>query len=971
MTLQSRFREGLALHQQGQLVQAQQIYQQILKVQPRHADALHFLGMIARQRGNPALAVQWIDKSLKISSGNAAAYSNRGNALSDLGRYPEAIESYDRAIALQPDHAEAYSNRGVALNELKQHEQAIESYDQAIALKPDFAKAWCNRGIALNALKRHQEAVGNCEQALALQPNHVEALFNRGNALNELKRRQEAIDSYDRALAFQPEHVQAWCNRGIALHGAGQHQSAIDSYNRAIALQSAHAGAYCNRGNTLLELGQHQAAIDSYDQAIALQPQDAQAYSNRGAALNQMHRHQEALDSFDRAVALQPDFASAWCHRGNVLMELKHHEAAIDSYDQAIASQPDHADGYFNRGNALLKLKEHQAAIDSYDRAIAVKTDFASAHINRGNALNDLKQHQAAIDSYDRAIALQPDFAPTYNNRGCALAALKQYQLAIDSYDRTLALQPDNASVLCNRGSALLHLEQHQAAIDSYGKAIALQPDLAQAYSDRGSALSHLNQNQSAIDDYSKAIALKPDSEFLRGSLLFAKARICDWEGADHQVAELLARIDQNEKVSASFPILALTTSLALQRKAAEIWANSQFPPNFELGHIPKRSKREKIRIGYFSMDFRNHPVSYLTAELFETHDRDKFEVYAFSFGANTKDEMRGRLEAGFDQFFDVWSKSERDIAELARQMEIDIAIDLAGFTGDSHTGIFARRAAPLQVNYLGYPGTMGAGYMDYLIADRQLIPEEAKLHCAERVVYLPDTYMANDATRPISELTLPRKALGLPAEGFVFCCFNSSYKISPSTFDGWMRILNQVAGSVLWLSASNPVAIHNLRKEAELRGVSAARLVFAPTLRLRSDHLARQRAADLFIDTLPYNAHTTASDALWAGLPVLTCTGESFASRVASSLLSAIELPELITTTQEDYEALAVQLATNPERMQAIRQKLARHRLSTALFDTPRFTRHLEDAYTQMLERYHADLPPAHIHVAQAGVQG
>ena len=970
MTVQSKFREGLALHQQGKLVQAQQIYQQVLKVQPQHADALHFLGMLARQTGNPAQAVQWIDRSLKISPDNPAAHSNRGNALSDLKRYPEAIKSYDKAIALQPNHAEAYSNRGVALNALKQHQAATDSYDQAIALKPDFAQAWCNRGVALHESKRHQEAIASYDKAIALHPNYAEAWFHRGNALNELKQHQQAINSYDRTLAFQPDHVDAWCNRGIALHGAKQYQLALDSYNRAINLKPDHAEAYSNRGNALLELNQQEAALDSYGQAIALQPDYAQAYSNRGIALNQLKRYQDAIASFDQAIAIQPSFSQAWCSRANALHELKQDQQAIDSYDQALAAQPTNAEAWYRRGVALHSGKQYQAAIGSFDQVIGLRPDHADALFSRGNTLVELKLHEQAIVNFEQALALRPEHAEAYSNYGIALNELKQHQAAIDSFDRAIALKPDLASAYNNRGCALACLKQHQLAVDSYDRAIALENDQAGAWCNRGVALLELKQHQAAIDSYGQAMALQPDVPFVQGPRLHIKKLICDWHGAEDETAELLARIDQNGKVSTSFSVLALTDSPRLQRKAAEIWANDRFPPNVELGPIPKRSKREKIRLGYFSMDFNNHPVSHLTAELFETHDRDKFEIYAFSFGVNRKDEMRARLEAGFDHFIDVWNKSERDIAELARHMEIDIAIDLAGFTGDSRTGIFARRAAPLQVNYLGYPGTIGASYMDYLIADRQLIPDEARQHYAEQIVYLPDTYMANDTTRQISERTFTREELGLPAEGFVFCCFNASYKISPRTFDGWMRILNQVTGSVLWLSVDNPVAVERLRKEAERRGVAADRLVFSRKLPLLAEHLARHSAADLFIDTLPYNAHTTASDALWAGLPVLTCVGESFASRVAASLLSAIELPELITTTQEDYEALAVALALNPERLQAIRQKLARNRLSTALFDTSRFTRHLEDAYTQMLERYHADLPPAHIHVAQASVQ-
>jgi predicted O-linked N-acetylglucosamine transferase (SPINDLY family) len=402
---------------------------------------------------------------------------------------------------------------------------------------------------------------------------------------------------------------------------------------------------------------------------------------------------------------------------------------------------------------------------------------------------------------------------------------------------------------------------------------------------------------------------------------------------------------------------------LSLQRKAAEIWASDNYPANFVLGSIPKRTRREKIRLGYFSADFHNHATSYLMAELFEYHDKDRFELVALSFGPDLQDQMQQRISAAFDKFIDVRKQSDKDVALLSRNLGIDIAIDLKGFTQDSRVGIFAFEAAPIQVNYLGYPGTMGASYFDYLVADKTLIPEGSQIHYSEKIVYLPNSYQVNDTQRRIADKVFAREELDLPDSGFVFCCFNNNYKITPHTFESWMRILRRVDGSVLWLLEDNPTASTNLRKEAQRRDVNPNRLVFAKRIPL-PEHLARHCAADLFVDTLPCNAHTTASDALWAGLPVLTCMGEAFASRVAASLLNAIGLPELITSRQEDYEALAVELATNPERLKSVKAKLEQNRLTTPLFDTKLFTRHIEDAYTQMIERYRADLAPGHVYV-------
>ena len=409
--------------------------------------------------------------------------------------------------------------------------------------------------------------------------------------------------------------------------------------------------------------------------------------------------------------------------------------------------------------------------------------------------------------------------------------------------------------------------------------------------------------------------------------------------------------------------MLALLDSPALQHRAARTWAEEKYPANPLLGPIGKRGRHARIRLGYFSGDYRNHPVSMLLAEMLETHDRSRFEVSGFSFGPGAQDGMGRRIEGAFERFFDVRMISDADIVRRARSLELDIAVDLGGFTDGGRPAVFALRAAPLQVSYLGYLGTLGSDYMDYLIADATIVPPEYRQHYAEKILYLP-SYQANDSKRLISTRRFSREELGLPPTGFVFCCLNAGYKITPASFDSWMRILSQVPGSVLFLIAENEVAERNLRQQALQRGVGAERLVFGKRLPV-AEYLARYRSADLFLDTLPYNAGTTASDALWAGLPVLTRRGESFAARIAASLLSAIGLPELIATTEQHYESLAIELAREPARLADLTAKLNRNRLSTPLFDTPRFTRHLEHAYALILERQLRGLPPDHIHVA------
>lgn len=722
--------------------------------------------------------------------------------------------------------------------------------------------------------------------------------------------------------------VQAIFKKALAVHQEGRLTQAHVLYEQVLQMQPRHSDALHLMGVIAVQTNDPGRAVELIGQAIDINPNNALAYYNRGIALHSLKQLEAAIQSFDQAIALEPGYAAAYNNRGNALGDLKQHEAAIQSFDQAIALEPGYAEAYYNRGVALRELRQHEAALQNYDRAISLMPEDADAYHSRGVVLRDLKRYVSAIQSFDQAIALRPDYAEAHNNRGVALREIMQYE----------------------------------DALQSYGKAIALQPDAADAYSNRGDLLLVLKQHEAAIQSFDQAIALKPDCEFLYGMRLHAKMQICDWRDTGAQFVQLAEKIERNEKASYPFLVLSLLGIPSLQRKAAQIWAEAECPISHALPAISKRPKKNKIRIGYFSADFHDHPVSFLTAELFETHDRPRFELTAFSFGPDKNDGMRKRVAAAFDKFIDVRDKSDKDVATLARSLEIDIAVDLGGFTKGGRAGIFAMRAAPLQVSYLGYLGTMGAECIDYLIADSTLVPHEYQQHYSEKIVYLP-SYQANDSRRRIADREFTREELGLPQTGFVFCCFNNNYKITPCTFDGWMRILKQVEGSVLFLYAGNELAPINLRKEASLRGVDAERLIFGKRLSM-PDYLARYRMADLFLDTLPYNAGTTASDALWAGLPVLTCAGEAFSSRVAASLLTSICLPELITSTQEEYEALAVDLAIHPEKLRQIRHKLENNRLTTPLFDTQRFTRNIEAAFTAMYDRYQADLPPEHIYI-------
>jgi len=768
---------------------------------------------------------------------------------------------------------------------------------------------------------------------------------------------------YKELLNYLPNHTSLLTNLGTIALQKGRLEDAMRIIDKSLQINSNQPHALNSRGNALRNLKRLDEALASYDRAIALNPDYADAYSNRGNTLRDLKRLDEALASYDRTIALNPDYADAYYNRGNALLDLKKLDEALASYDRAIALNPDYAEAHSNRGVALQDLKRLNEALVSYDRAIALNPDYAEAHSNRGVTLKDLKRLEEALASYDRAIALIPDYADAYYNRGIALRDLKKLDEALASYDRAIALNPDYVEAHSNRGVALQDLKKLDEALVSYDRAIALNPDYAEAYYNRGIALQDLKRLEEALASYDRAITLKPDIDFILGESLHIKMHLCIWNNFQNCLNELTDKINNGERVSNSFPVLALIDDPNIQRKNSEINVNKKFPQSNILPKIYRYHRHEKIRIGYFSADFHNHATMHLMAELFECHDRDKFEVTAFSFGPDNQDEWRQRILLYFDKFVDVRYRSDQDIALLSRNMEIDIAVDLKGFTKESRSNIFLEGSAPIQVNYLGYPGTMAAEYMDYIIADHTLTPESHQRYYSEKVVYLPNSYQVNVSKKNISKIPLTRHDVRLPNTGFVFSCFNNNYKITPYIFSSWMRILEAVEGSVLWLLESNSSAVGNLKKEATKSGINEDRLIFAKNIPV-AEHLNRIQLADLFLDTLPYNAHTTTSDALRMELPVLTCMGNSFASRVGASLLNAVNLPELITTNQEQYESLAIQLALHPEKLKIIKDKLINNLPTAPLYDTPLFTRHLESAYLTMYDRHQHGLDPDHIYV-------
>jgi predicted O-linked N-acetylglucosamine transferase (SPINDLY family) len=569
-----------------------------------------------------------------------------------------------------------------------------------------------------------------------------------------------------------------------------------------------------------------------------------------------------------------------------------------------------------------------------------------------GALLAGLGQADRALVHYDTAIALAGDYVEAHNNRGALLMDQGRLQDALASFDTAVRLKPDYADAFFNRGNVLKLLQRPADALASYDKAIALAPGLAVAHNNRGVVLRALKRPADALASHQRALALRPDYALAYAETLDLQAHLCLWPQGARDDALLDAAVG-NEAIP-PFYMLNLADDPARQLGCARRWATAKFG-FIRAEPVPVPSPAPRIRIGYFSADFHDHATMYLMARMFELHDKSRFEIHAFSYGGDAEDAMRRRLVKAVDHFHDVAALDDRAIAQRARALGVDIAVDLKGYTENGRPAIFAHRAAPVQVSYLGYPGTLGTDFIDYLIADPIVVPADRQAFFSERILSLPNSYQVNDNLRAISDKPVTRADVGLPEQGFVFCCFNNSYKITPREMDIWMRLLGRVEGSVLWLLRPNAAVERNLRREAERRGVDPARLVFADKIAL-PDHLARHRCADLFLDTFNVNAHTTASDALWAGLPLVTRLGDSFVARVAGSLLHAIGMPELVAETAEDYEALALALAVDPARLAALKARLVRNRLTTPLFDTERTVRDIESLYQSIAHRNPAE---------------
>ena len=826
---------------------------------------------------------------LRESPQQADALHLLGVARLMSGRAADAATALRRALAAKPGDVAILENLGLACLAVQDHVQAESILRQALAAGSSSGLTYMRLGMALGLQRRFAEALSLLQTAAEKSPNDVDVLLNLGNAHCQLDQWQEAVGIYQRALVLQPQNADAHFNLGTLFRQIKRLDEAEASFQRVLQIAPGYAEAHINLGLVYAEQGRLDDAIGSYRRALELAPQMVQAHNNLG----------------------------------NVLMLKGARDEAVASYERALAIDPQHPDAYVNLGAVR-----------------AVDGDLAAARM-----------------LYEKALQYAPADFDAHRGLAVALQIAGRRQEALNHFRQAFEINPRNADTCSDLGRVYRDMSDLGEAAQWFRKALAIDTNYVEAHYELAETLKVGGRFDEAVAGYERALAIKADYFPALSGLIYVRQHMCAWDGI-----EALWERSRREAIGRAgsgvtpFSVLSQPTTPEEQLACARAWAQQQAAPfarqatvlGFDFAH---RKANERLRIGYLSWDFHAHATSYLIAELFELHDRRRFEIFAYSMGPEDGSEIRQRVRRAVDHFVDVAGESETAAAQKIYADNIDILVDLKGYTQGARTGIMALRPAPLQLNWLGFPGSMGAEFIDYIVADPFVIPEGFEKYYSEQVLRLPDCYQSNDRHRPIGEQAGGREACGLPPAGFVFCCFNLTHKILPDVFACWMRILAAVPGSVLWLLEANPWAVENLRRVAAAHGVAPERLVFAPMKPL-AEHLARYRLANLALDTFPYTSHTTASDALWAGCPLVTRTGATFASRVAGSLLRNAGLPDLVTDSLDGYEKLVLALAGDPLQLGELRQRLQANRDSCALFDTPRFVRNLEGAYESIVEK-------------------
>lgn len=743
---------------------------------------------------------------------------------------------------------------------------------------------------------------------------------------------------------------------GLKFHKQGNLLEAKKFYELALKANSNDSDALCLMGMVEYKKKNYTLSINLFKKSINAKSNFFEAYYNLSCVLKETKRFDEAVSFAKKSIEIKPSSAEAHRIYGDLLVELKYWDDAITSYEIAIKINPNNANIHFNLGYALSKIDKNDMAISNYDKAIEINSLYAEAFDNRGNVLKKVKRYGEALTSYNKAIKIKPDFALAYSNRATVLIELRMFNEAIIDCRRAIELQPDLAIAYSNLSAALYFIGQVNEALSFIKKSIKLDPNNIAYLTNIINFLNGLEKFKESLSYCKKALNINSHNVEILSIYLYIKTKICDWNNLSETIDKLKRMILEKRQYAVPLTLLSLIDDQSLHFYNTKIYTEKHYPETSKFNFNIKKNYK-KICIGYYSSDFRAHATSYLMEGFLKSHDTDKFNFFGFYLSSKARkqnnDIMTEKLSNYFSKFVDVGEMDSIKIIKLSKKLQIDIAIDLNGSANIPRQDIFAGRCAPIQVNFLGYPGTMGAHYMDYIIADKIVIPKEEQVNFVEKIAYMPHSYQPNSIyENKISKKIFSKADEKLPMNSFVFCCFNGNHKILPNVFDSWMRILKAVDDSVMWLLETSSSSQNNLHVEASKRGINPNRIIFCQRLK-HDEHLARQKLADLFLDTAPYNAHTTASDSLMVGLPLITCLGQSFASRVSASILTAIEMPELITSNQKEYEKLAIELALNPNKLFFIKQKLKEKIKSAPLFNEKLYAKNIEKLYTKMFNRY------------------
>ena len=879
------------------------------------------------------------------------------------GKLKEAENLYKSILESSSNNFEVIHYIGIVKIQLKQFEEAIVWFNRAISINPNNHSVFNNLGVCYRELKKYNEALNNFKIALNIKPDYAEAYNNLAIIYRSLENYNEAIENYHKAIKLKPDYAEAYNNLGIVYLKIKEFEKSKHNLDQATKLKPDYAEAYYNLGNVHKNLKQFEKSIQYYKIAYKLKKNYYEAYNDLGIAYLNLEEFDNAKDALNEAIKLKPDYAEAYNNLGIVFLNQEEFNKAKDALNEAIKLKPDYAEAYNNLGIVYLSLKNFDQSKNSLNKAIKLKPDYAEAYNNIGMLYFKLKEFEESKINIDKAINLKPDYAKAYVSLGSYYEITEEYEKAEINYKKAIELGEKNGSN--NLGILYLNLGNHESAEEIYNEIIKSKPKYAEGYFLRSLVYSNSGRSHLALKDIKKSFKLKPEFYTQQDkiyNLLSTQSKICEWDDYKKITNKLIVNL-KNDLVKDinPFGLLTFSDSLELIKKVTEEKVKELSLRNIETKF--NINKNKKIHIGYYSPDFKEHPVGYILSELLDYHNKDKFEITGFSLSPDpgTTCKVKNKIINSMDKFLDFSNKKYLDIIEESKKLKIDIAIDLAGFTAFNKIQTFIKKTAPIQINFLGYPGTLGP-HNDYIISDLEVIPKEKQNFYFEKIIYMPNTFLPS-FTKFNTSSDLTKKSFNLKETDFVFANFNNHGKITPSIFNCWMRILKKVKNSILWLMDGNEYSRENLKKEAIKRNVESERIVFSTRLDYY-EHNIRYKFCDLFLDTFPYNAHSTASSCLFSGVPLLTIKGEAFQSRVASSLLKDLEMNELICSNIEEYENKAITIANSHQETRRIKKKLHDILINSKTFNTKNYTENLEKAYNKIYERYDQKLKPENIFI-------